>query len=105
MEALRPLHPLLPWARVFRDDHWDAKALGGPWIRLRTDAGIVDLMRRLPGIDSFEGLWARVVQLEFFGFEVRVANLDDLIRMKQDTGQLRDQYHVETLQALQALDE
>lgn len=100
VEALRPLRPILPRARAYREDHWDARALGGPWIRLRTDAGVVDLMRRLPGIDSFDGLWNRAVSVELFGTQVRVACVEDLIQMKENTGRARDRYDIDVLRAL-----
>jgi predicted nucleotidyltransferase len=64
------------------------------FLNLSTDLGIVDLMRQVPGVDSFEGLWERASVLDLGGFEVRVASVDDLIAMKQAANRPKDQMHL-----------
>jgi hypothetical protein len=54
-------------------------------------------------VDSFEGLRQRAAEMELFGVPVRVASLEDLIRMKQAAGRLQDQLHLVELEALRRL--
>ena len=69
------------------------------FLNLKTDLGEVDVMREIPGVDSFEGLWERALPLDLGGFTVRIASLDDLISMKRAANRPKDQAHlVELLQ-------
>lgn len=73
------------------------------FLNLYTDLGEVDVMRELPGVDSFEGLWGRAVPMDLGGFTVRVASLDDLIAMKRAADRPKDQAHLLELLALKRL--
>jgi predicted nucleotidyltransferase len=73
------------------------------FLNLATDLGAVDIMRDVPGVDSFAGLWERAVPMDLGGFTVRVASLDDLIAMKQAAGRPKDRTHLNELLALKKL--
>ncbi|GAB4456730.1 MAG: hypothetical protein OHK0029_15220 [Armatimonadaceae bacterium] len=73
------------------------------FLNLRTDLGEVDIMREIAGVESFEGLWERAVEMDLEGVRVRVASIDDLIAMKRAANRLKDQSHVLELLALKKL--
>lgn len=73
------------------------------FLNLITDLGEVDVLREIPGVDSFEGLWERAVPMDFGGFTVRVASIDDLIAMKRAANRPKDQAHIYELLALKKL--
>jgi hypothetical protein len=105
VQALAPLHPrplrLAPGAAWV----WDEFCVRPPWSLFVTNAGRVDLILRLPGIDSFDGLYARSRLLPYEDTHVRVASIDDLIAMKAMSDRVKDQLHLVELQALKRLDE
>lgn len=70
------------------------------FLNLATDLGAVDVMREVPGVDSFDGLWERAVAMDMDGFIVRVASLDDLIAMKRAADRPKDRNHLYELLAL-----
>jgi len=82
---------------------WDRKATTGPFVRLTTDAGEIDLIRRLPGIDSFESLYERSTERVLYGLKFRIASLDDLIAMKSGSARTKDQLQLLELHALKKL--
>lgn len=84
---------------------WDARSIFGAVISLSTDAGEVDLLRVVPGIDSFEGLWDRSVMRIVFGEEIRVASLQDLISMKRAANRPKDRSHILELESLAQISE
>jgi hypothetical protein len=47
------------------------------FLNLLTDLGPVDVLPLPVGVDSFEGLWNRSVEMDLGGFVVRVASLED----------------------------
>lgn len=73
------------------------------FLNLSTDLGLVDVMREVPGVDSFDGLWNRAVPMDLGGFTVSVASLDDLIAMKRAANRPKDQIHLYELFALKKL--
>lgn len=73
------------------------------FLNLSTNLGAMDVMREVPGVDSFEGLWGRAVPMDLGGFVVRVASLDDLIAMKRAANRPKDQNHLYELLALRKL--
>jgi len=102
--ALAPLHPRLRGAPEGLPFVLDARALrGGANFTLVTDAGDVDLLGDAAGVESFEALWERSVEMDVFGVSVRVASLDDLIAMKRAAGRVKDQPHLLELERLRAL--
>lgn len=73
------------------------------FLNLQTDLGPVDVMREVPGIDSFAGLRNRALPMDLGGFIVPVASLDDLIAMKRAANRPKDQSHLLELLALKKL--
>ena len=73
------------------------------FLNLHTDIGEVDVMRDIPGVDSFAGLSQRAVAIDLGGFTVRVASLDDLISMKRAANRPKDQGHLYELLALKKI--
>ena len=57
---------------------------------LETDAGPIDYLNDVPGAGDYHGLRARAVEATAAGVVVRVAGLDDLIRMKRASGRPQD---------------
>ena len=70
---------------------------------LSTDLGPIDLLAEAPGVEGFEALWARSEEMSLFGIPVRVASIDDLIRMKEATGRSKDSQHALQLRALKKI--
>jgi hypothetical protein len=83
---------------------WDEKSIRAPWSIFDTDAGRIDLIIRLPNVDSFDGLYRRSVNVPLGVASMRVASIDDLIVMKHGTGRDVDEADVLTLQALKNLE-
>ena len=65
-----------------------------------TDVGDIDLLAAPAGVEGFSDLARSAELVEFDGFSVRLATLDDLIRMKRATGRAKDRAEVEILSAL-----
>ena len=103
IQALAPLHPFPPQFGSADNFVWDERSIFGAVISLVTDAGLVDILRVQPGIDSFEGLWQRSEVREVAGLKVRVASITDLIAMKRAAGRPKDLDHIKQLEALKAL--
>jgi hypothetical protein len=103
LEALGQVHPRPIRLRPDVPYLWDRIAINGPWVRLTTDVGEVDLIRRLPGVDSFEGLFERAVLMELGDIQFRVASLEDLIAMKSQSDRAKDKLHLLELEALKKL--
>jgi predicted nucleotidyltransferase len=79
----------------------DAASLGaGDHFTFTTDAGDIDCMGTPAGVAGFEELDANASSLDLDGFSIRVASLDDLIRMKRAAGRPKDLIEVEVLGAL-----
>ena len=69
----------------------DAETLAsGANFTLITDAGGVDLFNEVPGGAPYEELRERALLVEVEGLPIRVAGLDDLLRMKRFAGRPRD---------------
>jgi predicted nucleotidyltransferase len=103
-EALAPLHPRLRGADPDLPFRWDLRTLrAGLNFTFDTDAGAVDLLGEVPGIDSFEGVWERADEMELLGTTVRIASLPDLIAMKRAAGRPKDELHLRELERLRAL--
>ncbi len=65
--------------------------------------GPVDLLAEAPGVEGFEELWKRSPEILLFGLPVRVASVDDLIKMKMATGRPKDIQHAMQLRALKKI--
>lgn len=104
VKALAPFRPH-PHNTTVDGFVWDGRSIFGAVISLVTDLGDVDLLRILPGVDSFEGLWNRATTLRIEDVDVRVASLEDLIAMKRAADRPKDRNHIIELEALKRLRE
>jgi hypothetical protein len=68
-----------------------------------TTLGQVTVLRETAGISSFAELKERANLMDFGGFIVRVASIDDLITMKRAANRPKDQAHIYELLALKKL--
>ncbi len=72
-------------------DVYDPRTLGnGANFTLETDAGGLDVFSDVPGAPAYADLAARAMAVDLGGLEIRIAGLDDLIRMKQASGRPQD---------------
>jgi hypothetical protein len=79
----------------------DAKTLeAGDSFTFGTNAGSVDILGTPSGTSGFPDLDAGATELDIGGVAVKVASLDDLIRMKRAAGRTKDLEHLEWLKAL-----
>jgi predicted nucleotidyltransferase len=70
-----------------------------PMIHLTTSHGRLDLLNieQLAGAPAYDELDRRALIIELEGFEVRVAGLDDLLRMKRAAGRDQDRLDIAAL--------
>jgi hypothetical protein len=79
----------------------DAKTLElGDHFTFMTSMGSVDIMGTPAGTSGFDDLDQGASDVDIEGMTVRVASLDDLIRMKRAAARPRDKEHLEWLKAL-----
>ena len=78
----------------------DLSIILAPFMHLKTEAGPVDLINRLPNIESFGDLYERSLAIDIDGVVIRIASIPDLIRLKSNTGRERDALHVSMLKAI-----
>ena len=104
VDALAPLNPRPMRLASGAAWVWDEKCVRAPWTIFQTDAGRVDLIIRLPGIeDGFEGLYARSTWREADGIRVRLASIEDLLAMKSKAGRDKDREDERQLRAIQRI--
>jgi hypothetical protein len=104
VRALRGIHPKLRTPREPVSISWDAEFFRNVFnMTLTTDMGPVDLLAEAPGVEGFEELWSRAQEIPLFGLPIRVATVDDLIKMKLATGRPKDAQHAMQLQALKKI--
>jgi predicted nucleotidyltransferase len=104
VEALRAIHPKLRTPKEAVPIVWTPDFFKNVLnVTLSTDMGSVDLLAEAPGVESFEEVWTRAQEMRLFDLPVRVASLDDLLRMKLATGRPKDAEHAMQLQALKKL--
>jgi hypothetical protein len=80
----------------------DAKTLKmGDHLKFDTDAGALDILGHPSGIPGgYEELAPAADEMDLGTFTVKVASIDDLIRMKRAVGRPKDLIEVEVLGAL-----
>jgi hypothetical protein len=79
----------------------DAESLKkGDHFPFETDIGSLDILGTSAGVDGFEALYRAGSDMEVRGVTVRVASIDDLIRMKRAAGRPKDRVELEILGAL-----
>lgn len=89
-------------AHLLDIDVYDPKTLGnGASFTLETDAGGLDVFAEVPGAPPYADLDARAMAVDLGGLEIRIAGLDDLIRMKQASGRPQDLGDIAALTALE----
>jgi hypothetical protein len=100
-EALRALHAHLRGAPPGVPFRLDARTLrAGDHFTFTTDAGSLDILGTPSGVSGFDELDRAAVDMDLDGLRVRVASIDDLIRMKQAAARPKDLIEVEVLGAL-----
>lgn len=95
--AIRDLNPTLANGAPMPMDRF---SFAGEFTRFYTDAGEIDVLRRLNNVDGFAGLRSRAVCFDLFGVTVPVASLPDLRAMKVDVPRPKDMIHVLEIDAL-----
>jgi hypothetical protein len=99
--ALRHLHARLRGAPADVPFLLDGRTLrAGDHFTFATDTGPIDCLGTPPGTDGFVDLDASATDEDLDGLVVRVASLDDLIRMKRAADRPQDRIAVEWLSAL-----
>lgn len=79
----------------------DAKTLkAGDRFTFMTSAGSLDILGTPSGVSGFDELDRAATEMDLDGLRVRVASIDDLIRMKQAAARPKDLIEVEVLGAL-----
>jgi hypothetical protein len=100
-DALRDLGARLRGARPDVPFQLDASALqAGDHFTFATELGSLDCIGAPAGTDGFADVDASASDESLDGILVRVASLDDLIRMKRAAGRRQDMIAVEWLEAL-----
>jgi len=72
----------------------------GNHFTFQTATGALDIMGAPQGTTGFKELDAKATDVDIGGVTVRVASLDDMIRMKQRAGRPKDLIHLEWLRSL-----
>lgn len=91
--ALRELDARLSGVDADRlgvDVYDPATLASGANFTMETEAGGLDFFSDVPGAAPYEEMRERALELDLGGPVVRVAGLDDLIRMKQAAGRAQD---------------
>lgn len=100
-DALRSLGARLRGAPTDVPFRLDGRTLAtGDHFTFTTDAGSLDCLGTPAGTDGFADLDAAATDEDLDGLVVRVASLEDLIRMKRAAGRPQDRIAVEWLSAI-----
>jgi hypothetical protein len=100
-DALRALDAHLRGAPPEIPFRLDARTLrAGDHFTFATSAGAVDCLGMPAGTSGYPDLDSKATDEEVDGVTIRVASLDDLIRMKRAAGRPKDRIAVEWLSAL-----
>jgi hypothetical protein len=101
-QALTDLHATLRGAPEGLPFRLDSKTLGaGDHFPFDSDAGGLDILGHPAGIPSgYEELARAADEMDIGGVTVKVASIDDLIRMKRAAGRPKDLIELEVLGAL-----
>lgn len=86
--------PFIPDARTLRQTQI---------LTLDTPLGGLDLLANPDGSPGYDVLKANADRIDFDGFEVRIASIEDLLAMKRAAGRTKDQPDIEALLAIQRL--
>lgn len=69
-------------------------------LTLMTSLGALDVLGEPAGTDGYQSLVANAITFDVEGLPLKVASLDDLIRMKEASGRPKDRIELEVLGAL-----
>lgn len=79
----------------------DVETLEGSMnLTLMTSRGALDVLGEPAGTDGYRELAANAITLDVEGLPLKVASLDDLMRMKEASGRPKDRIELEVLGAL-----
>jgi hypothetical protein len=102
--ALAPYHPRLRGAPADLPFVLDERTLAqGMNFTFQTDFGDIDFLGELSGVGQFPALARDAVWIELYGFPVRVASLDAVIRSKRAAGRAKDLVALPELEALKEM--
>ena len=100
-QVLRALHARIRGADPDLAFRLDAQTLrAGDSFTFVTDAGDLDVLGTPAGTRGFDDLVRAATPIDVDGFQVLVADIDDLIRMKLSAGRPKDLIEAEVLGAL-----
>ena len=106
VDALRGSRPRLRAPKEAIAIPWDTEFFKNVLnVTLITDIGPIDLLADVPGVNTFEELWSQASEMSLFDVSVRVASIDDLVKMKTATGRPKDNEHAMQLRALKKIKE
>ena len=104
VRALRPLEPYLRGAPPGLPFDWSAKTLKrGLNFTLLTKAGSLDILGEIVGGGKYDDLLGHSTVMRIFRRDVRVLDLDALIRAKRAAGRPKDFEAIAELELLQEL--
>jgi len=79
----------------------DARMLAGiQLLTLETSLGWLDVHKVVPGVARYDDLRRRAASVSFDGLPVRIAAIDDLLRMKRAAGRDIDRSDIAALEAI-----
>nr|MBA2600072.1 hypothetical protein [Actinomycetota bacterium] len=101
VEALREMDAQLRSVNETVPFTLDLKTLEGSMnLTLMTSRGALDVLGEPAGTDGYRELAANAITLDVEGLPLKVASLDDLMRMKEASGRPKDRIELEVLGAL-----
>lgn len=99
--ALAHIHPKLRGAPPDIPFILDERLLKNTFnLTLETDWGNLDILGEVAGIKQFQDLFENSTLASVEGVDIRIASIEDLIRMKRAANRVKDQNHILELQAL-----
>jgi len=99
--ALRAMDAQVPSVNETVPFELDVKTLGRSTnLTLMTSRGALDVLGEPAGTDGYRDLAANAITLEVERLKLKVASLDDLMRMKEASGRPKDRIELEVLGAL-----
>lgn len=102
VSALKPLEPYLRGAPAGLPFEWSARTLrSGLNFPLTTTEGSLDILGGIVGGGRYEDLLPHTTRVQIFRRDVRVLNLDALIRAKRAAGRPKDLETIAELELLQ----
>lgn len=107
VEALQELNATLRVAKVDEELPFvfEARTLAaGDSFTFTTDAGALDILGTPRGTSGFDDLYASGAEYDFgSGLIARVADIDDVVRMKEAAGRPKDEVHLHQLAVLKEI--